>query len=528
MKHSFINITNEPDSVLFQYEDSPKRFEEPYNKEEQLDKIGFDKGVITLYPTQRPVKRVKLRWRGDMSDVLMVFGDDIVRYLVDMPWRAMTPHNQMWWYFHAFDGERLNSFGVKTGAAAIASFQCDPYGITLWLDVRNGGGGVEIKEAFEVCQLVCAEGNGDHYADAHKFCKMMCEKPVLPEKPIFGVNNWYWAYGDISHDIVMKETDYLMEMCSEADGKPHMIIDDGWQYNHFKSPFGTYNGGPWDKPNFLRFNSMAETADGIHEKGALAGIWFRPLLTALESPKEAWSPVKPDRPGYFLDATHPYTLEKVAEDTARIRSWGYDLIKHDFTTLDNFGYPPHPDGDWHFYDKTVTNAQMLTRLYKVIQNAADGANVIGCNTVNHLAAGIHQCQRSGGDTSGHSFEITRKQGVKCMVRLPQNNAFFMVDPDCAAFTDKVSHSLNLDFLEMAAITGAVTLASVVPGSLAPETMTKIKEIFKIASKGGLGAVPEKFVGQNILSFFKTPDGKQYSYDWYREFDGVRTFCNGND
>ncbi len=527
MKHAFIDITRQPDSVLFQYEDSPVRFEEPTGREEQNDRIGFDNGRVTLYPASRPVKRIKLRWRGDMSDVMMVYGDDIVRYLVDTPWRAMTPHNHLWWYFHAFDGERINSFGVKTGAAAIASFQCDPFGITLWLDVRNGGGGVTVKEAFDVCRIVCAQGSGEPFDDAHKFCKMMCDKPSLPEKPIYGVNNWYWAYGNISHESVTEETDYLMEMCSEAEGKPHMIIDDGWQYNHYFSESGSYNGGPWDRTN-ERFTSMADTADKIHGKGALAGLWFRPLLTSLAAPKEAQSPVKTNGHGFFLDATHPYTLEKVAEDTARIRSWGYDLIKHDFTTLDNFGYPPHPDGDWHFYDKTVTNAQMLTRLYQTIQAAADGANVIGCNTVNHLAAGIHQCQRSGGDTSGHNFEVTRRQGIKSMVRLPQNNAFFMVDPDCAAFTAKVSHSLNLDFLEMAAVTGAVTLASVVPGSLDSATMAKIKEIFKIASKGGLGAVPEKWVGQNIMSFFKTPDGTRYAYDWYREYDGVRNHYKWND
>lgn len=521
MKHSFIDVTRQPDSVLFQYEDSPIRFEEPFNKEEQLDKIGFDNGKITLYPSSRPVKRVKLRWRGDMSDVMLVYGDDIARYLVDDPWKALTPHASLWWYFHAFDGEVLNSFGVKTGCACFAMWQCDPFGITLWLDVRNGGGGVVINEPFVAAETVCAKGSGNDFADAKKFCAMMCDKPSLPEKPIFGVNNWYWAYGDISHDSVMTECDYLMEMCRDVEGKPHMIIDDGWQYNHYFSTNGTYNGGPWDKPN-SRFASMADTADGIHNKGALAGIWFRPLLTCIEAPTEAQSPNKPNGAGFFLDATHPYTLEKVAEDTSRIRGWGYDLIKHDFTTFDNFGYPPHTDGDWHFFDRTKTNAQMLLNLYKTIQCAADGANVIGCNTVNHLAAGIHQCQRSGGDTSGRSFEITRKNGVKCMVRLPQHNTFFAVDPDCAAFTESVSHELNLDFLEMAAVTGVVTLASVIPNTLTPDEMTRIRSIFRTASLGGEGAVPEKYVGQSILSFFKAPDGKQYTYDWYRGYDGVRT------
>ncbi len=519
---SFIDITRQPDSVLFQYEDSPIRFEEPDSREESSDKIGFDNGKITIYPTSRPLKRVKLRWRGDMSDVLLVYRDDVSRHLVESPWSAVTPQVNMYWYFHTYDSERLNSFGVKTGAAAFAYFQCDYFGITLWLDVRNGGAGVQLKEELLAAELVCAEGTGEHYADACRFCRMLCEKPNLPEKPIFGVNNWYWAYGDISHESVMEECDYLMEMCSETVEKPHMIIDDGWQYNHFFSTSGTYNGGPWHKGN-PRFPDMAETAEGIHKKGALAGIWFRPLLTALEAPREAQSPVNSGGSGFILDATHPWTLEKVAEDTSRIRSWGYDLIKHDFTTYDNFNYPPHPDGDWHFYDRTKTNAQMLTTLYKTIQTAANGANVIGCNTVNHLVAGIHQCQRSGGDTSGRSFEITRKQGVKSLVRLPQNNAFMMVDIDCAPFTEKVSHSLGLDFLEMAAITGTVTLASVIPNSLSPDSMKRIKEIFKIASLGGLNAVPTKWVGQNVMSRFKTPDGREFNYDWYREYDGVRSF-----
>lgn len=521
MKHSFIDITRAPDSVLFQYEDSPIRFEEPFDKEEQTDKIGFDNGKITLFPTSRPVKRVKLRFRGDMSDVQIVYGDDIARYLADSPWRTVLPQNVMWWYFHAFDGERLNSFGVKTGCAAFVSWQCDPFGITLWLDVRNGGGGVTIKEPFVAAEIVCAEGTGNHFEDAKAFCAKMCEKPNLPEKPIFGVNNWYWAYGNISHESVMDECDYLMDMCRDAVEKPHMIIDDGWQYNHYFSTNGTYNGGPWDKPN-AEFESMVKTADGIHEKGALAGIWFRPLLTCLQTPREAQSPVKPAGAGFFLDATHPYTLEKVYEDTARIRGWGYDLIKHDFTTFDNFGYPPHADSDFHFYDRTKTNAQMLVSLYKTIQKSAGGANVIGCNTVNHLAAGIHQCQRSGADTSGRSFEITRKNGVKCMTRLPQNNTFFAVDPDCAAFTERVSHELNLDFLEMAAVTGVVTLASVIPHSLSAESMDRIRKIYRTASLGGEGAIPEKYVGENIYSFFKTPEGKRYVYDWYREYDGVRS------
>jgi len=41
MKNSFINIIREPDSVLFQYDDSTIRFEEADSKEEQVSKVTF-------------------------------------------------------------------------------------------------------------------------------------------------------------------------------------------------------------------------------------------------------------------------------------------------------------------------------------------------------------------------------------------------------------------------------------------------------------------------------------------------------
>ena len=142
MKKSYIDLLRQPDSVLFQYDDSPFRFEEPYTKTEQSEKIDYivegNAGKIIIHPSDRGIKRVKLRWRGDMSDVILTLGDEYERIeRFNCHWSGLEPRKNMPWYFHAYDGEKLNCFGVKTGPNAFCTLNCDAFGITLWLDVRS-------------------------------------------------------------------------------------------------------------------------------------------------------------------------------------------------------------------------------------------------------------------------------------------------------------------------------------------------------------------------------------------------------
>ncbi len=530
MKHSFINLLREPDSVLFQYDDSCLRFEEFDGKEEQVSHIDYivedGCGKIIVYPCDKGIKRVKLRWRGDMSDVLLMLGDELARIVSSMDgnWVGLCPEKKMPWYFQVFDGEKINCFGVKTQPNAFCHFQCDQSGITLWVDLRSGGSGVLLKEPLEAAQVVCMEGDPSHnpFEDARAFCRMMCPNPNLPKEPVFGANNWYWAYGNISHDIVMEETKYLKEMTRDCVCNPYMIIDDGWQLlQHTKGSYN-YNGGPWSMVND-RFTSMEYTAKKIKEMGAKPGIWFRPLRTAVNVPEEAISktPIKFD--GIPLDCSHPYVLENVAKDVQMIRGWGYELIKHDFSTYDTIGRPGNPDSEHKLYDNSITTCMALKKLYNTIQQNAGGAVVIGCNTINHLSAGIHQVQRASDDTSGNHWALSRRNGVHCLVRLPQNGTFFQHDPDCAAFTHRVDHDINLDFLEACAITGATAIASVTPGCLTKERIKRIHGIYRTASIGGLGAIPSRWIGNDEPNRFETPDGKEYIYDWYKIYDGVRNF-----
>ena len=76
------------------------------------------------------------------------------------------------------------------------------------------------------------------------------------------------------------------------------------------------------------------------------------------------------------------------------------------------------------------------------------ANILGCNCVSHLTAGLCQINRIGDDTSGVDFNRTRRMGVNTLAfRLPQNGKFYMVDANCAGFIKgKIPFTLNKEWV----------------------------------------------------------------------------------
>lgn len=526
MKNTFLSLLRTPDDVKIQTDFSPLRYEEkgtpnPTDAQVQFE-ITQSSLKIILVPGKEPVRRLRLRFRGDLSGVLSILSDAWERASANhLIWKTFVPHEMLPWYFHTNDGARLHSYGVKTGANAFAFWQCDPKGITLILDVRNGSAGVHLKEPLLCAEVVCREGiEGESpFAAAKAFCKMMCEKPNLPETPVYGFNNWYWAYGNTDQKTFVGEAKYLGSLARDCAVRPYMVMDDGWEISRTKG----YNGGPWTGCN-ERFSSMAETAAQVREAGCRPGVWFRPLRTMGHVPEEAIfpSPCNIAAMGVVIDPTHPFTLERIARDTDRIAGWGYELIKHDFTTLDLFDRWIDEDRAYPFFDNTLTNAQIFKNIYQTIQDNARGGIVIGCNTVGHLTAGIHQIQRIGDDTSGRSFEWTRRDGIHSMMRLPQAGTFSQIDPDCAAFTERVSAGVNLDFMEAMAITGSTVFASVTPGILTAREEARAAEILKIAASITPGEYAEPLDWHRTSApaeyLFR---GKEYRYDWYSEYEGVR-------
>ena len=71
----------------------------------------------------------------------------------------------------------------------------------------------------------------------------------------------------------------------------------------------------------------------------------------------------------------PKCAQKVADDIARLREWGFELIKHDYTTYDIFGRWGFQMGaaltrdGWTFASgPTRTTAEVIDDLYRTIRD----------------------------------------------------------------------------------------------------------------------------------------------------------------
>ncbi|MEI9863759.1 MAG: hypothetical protein WDN00_04220 [Limisphaerales bacterium] len=235
--------------------------------------------------------------------------------------------------------------------------------------------------------------------------------------------------------------------------------------------------------------------------GVRPGIWMRPtaLMKADDAKRLRAGPANAEEKP--LDLTLPENLELIREDVARVRSWGYDLIKHDFSTYDVFGKwgfqmgAELTDGRWNFHDSKLTNAEIILRLYRTLRAGAGDAVLLGCNTIGHLGAGLFEVQRTGDDTSGRDWERTRRMGVNTLAyRMPQNGTFFACDADCAAHTEFTTVEFDRQYLDLVARSGTALFISVDPRTIQPEQKKAFCAAMKTALSGGTPAVANRSTG----------------------------------
>jgi alpha-galactosidase len=367
---------------------------------------------------------------------------------------------------------------------------------------------VELGErVLEICDVVCRRGQaGERPFAAHQaFCRLMCPSPRLPDHQVYGTNDWYVAYGRNSRELIARTSEQVSALAPDASNRPYSVIDDGWSQ-------GGLGTGPWFGND--RFGDMSGMAGELRDLGVRPGIWYRPL-TPLPTVKDSW---RMPHNG-CLDPTVPEALEVVDEQVRRMVGWGYQLIKHDFTSWDVFGRwgfgmgASITDDGWAFADRSLTTAEALLRLYRTIRAAAGDALLIGCNTVGHLAAGQVELQRIGDDVSSRSFGRTRRMGVNALgFRAAQHGTFFAVDADVAPVSSTVPWSRARQWLSLVAASGTPLFVSVDPDVRDPAVLAEVRDALGLASSVRPVGEPLDWLN-TVWPARWLLDGRERTFDW---------------
>lgn len=516
----FIELTTEIKTVTAKWEN------DDYNLDDINVKLNQDNEHLAIFLTAQTskVKWIKLRWNNLSWDKNVRFlGDAWERGYGDMEWKGMNPNRFMPWYFCAKSEAKSVCYGVKVRPSAMCFWQVDSLGMTLFLDVRCGGSGVNLKgRVIKLADVIaCEMRECTSFEAMQEFCGQMCEDPILPKYPVYGSNNWYYAYGKSSESEILADCDYILNLTKDIENKPYMVIDDCWQEHH---RLNEYNGGPWTKGN-EKFPDMKALAEKLVQKGVRPGIWVRLLLNEDENIKNEWRLSHNN----CIDPTNPEALNYIKEDIKRICNWGYTLIKHDFSTFDLFGKwgfqmsPLVTDDGWHFYDDSLTSAEVVKLLYKAILDASVEASngetlILGCNTIGHLGAGYMHINRTGDDTSGVIWERTRFMGVNTLAfRLPQHDKFYEIDADCVGIDGGISWSMNKQWADVLAKSGTPLFISVRPNILDETEKQELHEILKVASKQEHHVIPVDWEETTCPEHWQDKDHDiDCKYQWFEE------------
>ena len=519
-KPDFIELTTETKTVTAKWEN------DNYNLDDINVKLNQDNEHLAIFLTAQTskVKWIKLRWNNLSWDKNVRFlGDAWERGYGDMEWKGMNPNRFMPWYFCAKSEAKSICYGVKVRPSAMCFWQVDSLGMTLFLDVRCGGSGVNLKgRVIKLADVIaCEMRDCTSFEAMQEFCGQMCEDPILPKYPVYGSNNWYYAYGKSSESEILADCDYILNLTKDIENKPYMVIDDCWQEHH---RLNEYNGGPWTKGN-EKFPDMKALAEKLVQKGVRPGIWVRLLLNEDENIKNEWRLSHNN----CIDPTNPEALNYIKEDIKRICNWGYTLIKHDFSTFDLFGKwgfqmsPLVTDDGWHFYDDSLTSAEVVKLLYKAILDASVEASngealILGCNTIGHLGAGYMHINRTGDDTSGVIWERTRFMGVNTLAfRLPQHGKFYEIDADCVGIDGGISWSMNKQWADVLAQSGTPLFVSVRPNILDETEKQEFHEILKVASKQEHHVIPVDWEETTCPEHWQDKDHDiDCKYQWFEE------------
>ncbi len=482
---------------------------------------------VNLTGGDTPLRFVKLTWNFTPSEMrtepVRVLSDCWERSYGDLAWGSVQPYKLMPWAFAVSNGtdsardvstRYTECWGVSVRPKAFCAWQYERRGVTLTLDIRCGGAGVRLMgRELAVCEVKTGEYRCmSAYMALKRFYAGLCSDALTLEKPVYGSNNWYYAYGKSSRAQILRDAELISRLCAGNQNRPYMVIDAGWSEH--------WGSAPWDAGN-REFGDMRALAQEIAARGAIPGIWVRYLSDedgALKDIPDAWRQKRDRR---YLDPSHPEVLSEVKRITRLLtQEWGYKLIKHDFSCHDMFGDWGFRRPSWlaeykeSFFDETRTSAEIAVELYKTVyESAAPGTVILACNAPGFLTAGLCHINRAGDDTSGKSWERTRRMGVNSAAfRFMYDGAFYKADHDCVGVTGQIPWEKNRKWLELVSKTGTPLFVSVDPDVPTDAQLSELSEALRHAQTQTDSAVPLDWMDTCCPERWLI-NGEETEYDW---------------
>lgn len=467
---------------------------------------------------------IRLHWKHHVSPTAKCLGDHWERTYGDEGWKAIDASTKNPWYVLLHDEVQTACFGVKTGCNAICWWMVNTDDLELTMDTHSGGVGVQLgSRKLHVADIITTQSTATETAfiTAHRFCKLMCEKPRLPKQPVYGINDWYYAYGNNSPKLIKEQTAIMADLVTEPNNRPFSVIDAGWAAY---SPLLPGDGGwadDFSKPND-KFKDMHLMAGNIVKLGMRPGLWTRPLCAKYNDNHNLLAPVikgRDDPKNPVLDPTIPENIERIKNNISIYKQWGFEMVKHDYSTYDitgKWGFDMNESitaPGWSFNDRSKTTAEIINHLYQAIRESADDMYIIGCNTMSHLSAGLFELNRIGDDTSGKEWARTRKMGVNTMgFRMQQHNAFYAADGDCVGLTNQVPWDKNKQWMQLLAESSAPLFISAQPDALGTEQKAFIKQCFAKAAKVQPVGEPMDWLTNPLPAKWKL-NNREVDFDW---------------
>jgi alpha-galactosidase len=492
--------------------------------------------VVRLFPVEDvlrveasspslPLKAVRLEWASaPMPAPDSVLGDAWERTYGDESFAPPAADRRLPWYFIGHSSSGAFCFGVKTGCRSLCYWQIGADGLSLTMDTRSGGVGVALgQRTLHLASVVATrDKEGESvFATGRRFCGLLCGSPRLAPAPVYGINDWYYAYGNNNPELIMRLTGLMTGLAPDTGNRPFSVVDAGWaSYSPYHPGDGGWNDD-FSRPN-EKFKDMAKLAADILGEGMRPGLWMRPLCASYKDPANLLLPGIPGRDdpkSPVLDPSIPENLNRVGNNINLYRQWGYELVKHDYTSYDIFGkWGVQMTGDvttpgWRFSDNSHTTAEIILGLYQTIRRAAGDLCLIGCNTMSHLSAGFFELMRVGDDTSGKEWARTRKMGVNTLgFRMIQHQRFYAADGDCVGLTRDVPWDKNKQWMELVTGSGTPLFISPQPEMIGDEQKAAIRAAFTLAARPLPAGEPLDWLTNPLPSRWRL-NGEIREFDW---------------